>query len=791
VRRADDLVFDEDWRRGVLRIWIGDAPIGTAFCIAPRLALTCHHCLRDASGPVALRAAPVRGQGPVLPINEWRFPASPSGLDAALIRLGEDAPGHLALSTTKPPGFGELVAYGYPWEDPKQALVRIDLQLRGRKSFSYPPDYTLLDALALSGDPAAPGMSGGPVIDASAGVAVAMIVGGPDYDNRAIALPLWALADVGANFPAFQIAWASNRRNTIQSGWAMNDMRARRLCAYQIDAAIKKLTGHRYDRARTLRRDKLMAAAARFVNSSACAFAIVSEPNCGKTLATVYAATEFAERSLFLEAFLIDDVRRSLTDYLQASLEKAPDFAPGENVGALASALAAANCPLVVFVDGVNEIADDVSKAERWIAEAIENAQSIGAKLIVSCRADFWKGLEAVHDRFEIYDLGVFSPAEAKVVGRLYGIDERIADDLDRHPLMFKIVSELGLASVSATRDRRSALQAMIRRIIKLSPGVRDLERTFAACERIVRDLDESADSIPWNLAANQLGGSAVVDNLVEGGLFRRREQETVRFTFDQMLEAMRPALPSDQATLAQLWTRALQDERAAKRAAGEMARAAFASQQEIFSRHTEALVNGLEEHLREDVAPLVLEVRGLESLTNIIDSLYLDLPESYAPTAEGLIKQIFARVVECVKRGGGVLRPGGLSASIARLGVPEAWKFELLCELLPLCSDYLLRDKDLFDRGESARLVEAAESVDSIAGVLLRLATDHAAVIRRLALAKLDDARRLRGGEATVGSVLAAILRLSARVEFDDLFSLLLDAANLNAAQSLLSRVL
>jgi hypothetical protein len=247
------LESDPSHRGAVFRLWSATGPIATAFGVGPRLALTCHHCVAtQIAADLTLRI----GER-VFSISEILEAPSPFSTDAAVLRLSDDLPAWLPANGIQPPRYGELVAYGYPGTSAQQPLVPIHLQLRSEQPSAYGL-YSLAHALALAGDPATYGMSGGPLIDTAAGVAVGMIVGGPDYDNRALALPLWAFDSSDREWKPFAAAMAWNRLKTVQRGWALNYVTAQTICRQQVGDAIARLVNRkRYDRYRHVRREHL------------------------------------------------------------------------------------------------------------------------------------------------------------------------------------------------------------------------------------------------------------------------------------------------------------------------------------------------------------------------------------------------------------------------------------------------------------------------------------------------------------------------------------------------------
>ena len=123
----------EGFRDCVCRLVRADhSPIGTAFGIGPRVALTCHHCVAGAD-PGGLRLLVYAGhvEPIVVGINEVVLPPQPEAADLALLRLADDLPAWLAISCECPPRYANLVGYGFPGERPQQAAVQVHFDSRG------------------------------------------------------------------------------------------------------------------------------------------------------------------------------------------------------------------------------------------------------------------------------------------------------------------------------------------------------------------------------------------------------------------------------------------------------------------------------------------------------------------------------------------------------------------------------------------------------------------------------------------------------------------------------------
>ncbi|PYE30678.1 trypsin-like peptidase [Rhizobium sp. PP-WC-1G-195] len=779
------------WKEAISRVWVDQKPVGTAFVIGPRIALTCHHCAIG-QGVIELRG--LAGDG-----TEWRrtvedvcFAEFPLEADAALLRFSQDAETVLPISTQRISSFGHLTAYGYPGENTRQGIVRIDVQSRGLKSFDY-GKYALPEGLSLAGDPASAGMSGSPVLDTSTGIVIAMIVGGPDYDGRATAIPLWLLDDSTNKFPAFDAGAVSNRRSITHYGWAMNQLRANELCHHQVENALVRLQDQgRFDPARVVLRDHLTHALASFLTSEIPAFITTSGPNSGKTYAMATSARSLSGRSLFLEAYQVADTRNGFASAIQDLLGPMANAGTGETLELLTETLKHSGGPLVVFIDGINEISDDIAKVERWVSQAISHSKAHGIKVVISCRTDFWSVLDLSDAAPASYELGYFSRNEAERASETYGAGRELSSDLGRHPLMFKILSSLRNSADLTSTGRFSAIQAFVQRLIALTQGVTDVQGSFGAFKRIVAEIAAEQESIPWEVAANALGGSQFVDRFIASGLFRTSDRMSVRFAYDEITEALRPPLQNDLATLTGVWRKAFLDGRLATRALGDLTRVASENDEHAVATHANAFYLAFADFRKSTERDFRLLYGGsIAPFDGILASLASDIPAQFSAVSEGMIKLFLDAIVELARSSPHHYWQHHLVPAIKGLDIPLNLKFGFLTDLLALCPDDNLREKDIFDRGGAKDLLAEASSPTTIAAALLRISLDGPVQFAHLAVPLIDDDRRLQDRrEATVGGVLMAILRINALACFDELFLLLVGNTNSENARLLLHLV-
>ncbi len=762
----------EDFRDRVCRLVRPDrSPVGSAFGIGPRVALTCHHCVAgcQADGLRLLVHALGAAEPLLLDINDILLPQQPASTDLAILLLADDLPAWLAITTEAPPRYANPVGYGFPGERAQQAAVRVHLDSRGIQQASYSGKslrYALQEALVLAGDPASGGMSGGPVMDDTAGVVVAMIVGGPEYDGRTIAMPFHGV-DPACDWASYQFAIQWNSRSSVHRGWAMNLQAAREICSRQTQEAVRRQ--HTFDVERYVPRQQALAAHARFMAGGQAALMVLGMPNIGKSTLLAALAMQGAQRSLYFDAFKLADTRVPLLDAIHGTLPPEARDEAG-SMERLAQVLAAGGTPLVVYLDAINEMDEEPRRISNWLDDAIGECTALDIKLVVSCRSDAWSGFDVRGNVAEL-TLDGFSDEEAATALARYGVAAPPAHELARHPLFFRIASSMAGHEQRMDEGWYGVIHAFVRHLVRSAPGMRAsrVAGIVNGVERIASSLGMETENIPWEFAAIQLGGGAELDALVSAGLFKTRDGRTVRFAFDELTEALRPPLDCSDSDFIALWQQALADDATRRRLTGSILRAYSLHDETSLSRHIDTL------RIAGGTLGQLLPAH-LVQLGSLVAAIDAGLPEQASEWVDRLFDIYLSCASEMAAQFKGL--PHFIESRLAQAPLRAKYKIALLAAMLPYCSDTKLRMKDLEDRGTLDDLLQDAAEQRTIAGALLRLAQDHTLEARPHLLPLLADDRPLRmgDGEVTVGQIVSFILRITARCDLAGLVARLLE---------------
>lgn len=795
------LSSDTAWRAGVYRLcgMAPDGPRGTAFGLGPRLALTCHHCV-DGVDPQSLVLKPSTSEGtPLLRVAEVLFPGDPQRNDVAILRMADDLPTWLPASSHEPPETAKLRGYGFPGLNPKQALVRIDVESRGLQPAEYAQRYRLDCALILAREPAARGMSGGPIIEAESGAVVAMIVGGPDFDGRAIALPLWVISSVERPWNAFDQAIVWSVASTEQASWALNGRAATVLCKTQVSEAVGRLTReNKFDAARYVSRPAFEQAVVGFLSGTKSGLLLTGASNVGKTSALASLAASMAGRALLFDGFQIDRLRQHLIDHVHEQLTKLFSGINSETVPALCQALREKNDgELVILVDGLNEAGASPRELRAWLSEATVQAKQLGCRIIMTCRSDYASFAEIDESQIDVFDLGIFSEREANAASVAYGIERLGAGVIEHHPLMFRIAAHSRNPNNVFQQGRHRAIRSFVKDLVAGCSGVTlgegQVDSIFQGCKRVADHDGSDDDGVDIDFASNQLGGLQRLESLIEGGVFKAQGNR-VRFSFDEFAAGLRSPLEADRMELAVLWRRSLKDLRVANQVANSLVACEARGEERRLSDHVESLLAALADSARDEMDSVYLcQARG--GIALILCTLTEALPSTRTDITERIMSGFREALVESAHFNSFNGLYSEIELQAATLQIPWKQKAELLVQLLPLLSDFGLRTKDLLDRGGHLSVKADAEDPITVVGALARLILDHAGGMRELLLPHLDDDRRLvrdnsPSGEVSVGELICSLLLITASVDPIGLIELLITRPDSRAASALLRNV-
>ena len=554
----------------VLRISPDDEPrglIGTAFLVAPGLALTCAHVLDGLEG----RKLRLSGRcGEVLSCGPAHLPPDPGAVDLALLQVEPDLRPLLPCVPAEQPPH-QIKAQGYCPAVTSAGGRELRFESRSQFTAVYPGQtrtYRIEDAFDLAGDPAEPGFSGSPLIDDESGCAFAVLSGGDRGRLRSWAVPLRAAAEV---WPELAAALVWNDEHLPRFGVHANRAGALLTCATQVRHALRRMEViKKFDPSLNVARKAIAEPLKQFRSSPETAMAIVGESNVGKTwlLCSLVGSDANAPMLLLAAADLPSDNPPSLPVLLEQSLaaawETAAHAALPPSAARLARALRGDPTALTVALDGVNEALHVRHFLSRWLPEALGWCREVGAKLLLTTRPEPWPAvarsfagsdvlfawprpeprqrLSAEQRRFGLAD---FDDEEATEAERAYQLDPAVAEALRGHPLLYRAAAELGLSAAGSHVGRYRLLDDFARRQVDDAAqaiGARPSGTAFAKIRRLAGELPaDGGPALPVGRALAILGGDDWLGALIDAGLLSY-SGEVVRFTYDQIAEAMRPA---------------------------------------------------------------------------------------------------------------------------------------------------------------------------------------------------------------------------------------------------------
>jgi len=424
-----------------------------------------------------------------------------------------------------------------------------------------------LDVFALSRGDINPGMSGAPLLHPDWGVVVGVV--NTDFKRGNVtsgfALPL-ARAEASAHIAR---VLASNRLSVPSFGPFLNRRAAVALSSRSLERFVATL--ERDDEARQDRycaRPGLAAAVKDFLAGSAQVLGIVGRTGVGKTMEMVHIARARGqdEPTLLLVGRSIGrSAENGIAAALEASLaEIAPLALPRQNaLGSVVRAFRAEGGSLVVFVDALNEAPAVVGNAKHWMGQTIEWLRETGARLIVTCRPEFWDRVEA----FVAPDLLFrsegspeafvriedFTVEEAQKALTAYGLDESglSANDV-QHPFLLKIFADMRRRHPGkvGSLSRYEALERFIDLRCEQVATAADLliEQVRRALSTAARTTLGRVDMLLEPAAFDGLNNRLLPRLVREGLLVPVGEQ--FRFAFDQVGEFLESAhVPMDKAS--------------------------------------------------------------------------------------------------------------------------------------------------------------------------------------------------------------------------------------------------
>jgi hypothetical protein len=436
--------------RSIVRLRSVDGDVlGTAFPIAPGLLLTCHHVVASLA---TVMAETYEGPEIECTVRKDRTLAT---ADLAILAAKGETPAPLPISSHKALT-GDWWTYGFRRTEAKN---RSGLPARGHlsstRSVSYAPGrqpYELEEVLTLEGGTIEEGFSGAPLFDADWGVVIGVV--NADFtgkeDVAGFAIPIRMAAEIGTLARRLQ----QNAKSVIACGPYLNALAAELACRRQVRRLLAPLeTGDVVVTDKRIPRLEVEKSVTKFVDSTSNVAVVIGDSGSGKTteLARLAETPFLSGRCLMVtgsDLHLGKSFSAILTQVLAESDEGCLPTDPLLVVGEL---LGTPDRPFVVILDALNEGASAIEDAlYRWFGEALLTMERMRAKLILSCRPEYWDSIRMVIPERLIFGdprSGIscrdFDDAEATAALAAYDLaDTGLEADDVRHPLLLRIYAE-------------------------------------------------------------------------------------------------------------------------------------------------------------------------------------------------------------------------------------------------------------------------------------------------------------------------------------------------------------
>lgn len=790
--------------QAVWRVARADEPqevVGTAFFVAPGLAVTCAHVAVTGGDLVLIQ------NDAVLAVAQASVLLAPdhASFDLAVLKV-EEGPQPLLGCTQAQASSSAYTSRGFSAAAPSGRQLKF--QPRGCFHARYEAvdiKYSMPAAFELAGDQAEPGFSGAPLLADDFGAVVGLVSGGDADRGRSWAVP-FALGR--GRFPALDEALDWNEGALPAYGAALNPIGLQILWqAASRQAAASHVDRKAYNPDRCVRRNDAHKTVSAFMTSDAAVLAIVGSSGEGKSwlladlAATphaspqplLFAAAEFSrEKPLPLEDLVAERLAAASRRLFPTQL--APDRAAVEPLIARPSLRAA------ILVDGLNEASDTRGFIDEWIPAAVRWCLRSRVKLVVTTRPEIWQTIfnaldDPRHDLFytgtqtkgakeagavrcgrpfdHCFTLGAFDVGEARAAARAYGLPERLQELLRGHPLLYRIAARIGLDAPDAATGRVGLMDAYVDTLLRdqfAKLGLNSPKALRAKLGLVASAVEETeGGALDWATAVALAGDDRMLDALLASGLLvsiGSQSQSQIRFQFDDLPGVLTPV----SAPPTNLFRgSATKDPLLQRRHADWLLRLEADDDEPGFTAAFTGLLEALEAagQSSRDPAPLdwFSDVWQL-SLRAVA------IAEALPPRRSSEIDALYAHLSDLAPLAVRVEGFGDLTGWIESAPLPPARRAALLIAIAPWSDARNLRAKDWMDESRRHNFelaLEAPRGWPQVAAPLDRLCKQAFDEVEPILVAALADERWIDHGQSYTARGETNVATMAAGVLFNN----------------------
>ncbi|MFL6276611.1 MAG: hypothetical protein ACJ74G_15590 [Blastocatellia bacterium] len=651
--------------------------------------------------------------------------------------------------------------------------------------------YKLTGVLALKDDVIDHGASGAPVIDPETGVAFAMIVAKLERNGppAGFAIPF---SRIKQHAPVLSNLFEANRKAVPRFGRFLNHLGAIALCRRQRGAVVQQLIRGEYFLPALYCERAAEARVGAFLESQSLIMPIVDNSGVGKTmlLSQVAQRSENKPVLLLLARYLRQD-EGDLPTALNARLQNiAPRlFGNPGDVALLVNALRADRQPLIVLLDGLNEIPAQLSgNLQTWIEGTVAWVEETQTKLIVSSRPEFWQVWQSLFPRRLIFrdeaskqnanaveiQLGDFSREEAEKARAAYGLRGFLSARDLRHPMIVRIYWEMqrekGQGELPTTRYRvlqhfigmkcERIAQALAPQVIR--PYVEEALYRVARATLAKGRFEIAAEAFFQLFSENP----DLANRLIQEGLFTSAGSN-IRFAFDEVAEFLHGQL-LDLAALTDLLRQ--EGEQHSRLTSGTVLYAILRlDDQEHFEEVKQALAFMCDLYADQKTSSIALEYVFVQLLQQVREP--------------GRFTEEIATMARLMAPPDSYMSDYlSFRATIAQLALPLTFKFEVLKLFLIQENSYEFEhhhwkdlDRYAFSKGRHT------------ASILVDLMRGAPVPAFRILVNWLSDTTRLREGKSEISDAAMALMFFYRHLAFDALCEMLAHSEGYPAMRLLL----